>query len=1075
MTFNCHACWTDEARRETLFTEATEGSEALFLARHTPVQGYRVAASKEIQLADTTERALLDALAGARNHAVVLVEGEPGSGKSHLIRWLQIRWPKASRLDGDEVALVPKSRASLGGALRHLRERLPAQHRGALEKLNFADTGLSRVGEAEAFGSMLATMLDTKLTRRVSDHTVWATARGIRLLLQAGQMRGWAAPGRVLQAYQDPERKVDRSFTTGDVSSLLKAVKGFSWEAVNAPRSLYQTLNLLREEQRENNGAQGSETKALLGALEDAVRPAMQERMGVMPGQFREALRELRRSIKRSKGRLILLLEDITDFQGIDEDLIEAINTRADRGGNDDICPLVAVVGVTPGFYQDRLREMKYLRDRVSMHIQLSGDEQTEGRGETRLLREPTDREAFVARYMNAARLGGGTAEEWRASSPDRPVPSACAECGHQAPCHETFGAAEPEFVEGPVGFYPFTKRAIEAIWRNLEDPERAAPEKTPRGIVQGLLGPTLRHGVRDLPEGRYPSATLDVPETPRPHVADSVRFEIQGAASDDSERVERIVAWWGEPMPSLPWGTEGDKTTLGAVPRPIFDAFGARIDWTKAPQTAPTTSTGRSPAAVVPVVQPTAAVPSTGPTQIRSSEEPEFRRRQESLLAWLRSGASLGEHSTYWNGVLFDIVRMIPWAALGVPTWAAEDLFSSTVVILSGTKRVERGAYFAVGPDKEDKAWNRTLESGLRAWGHLRDRPGISPSEAAEFFRAVSRLVDALGPKAHAHARRFLGSASGGLWSPIPALMARLKWFSWLTETATPNDAPLAQWWATIAPDDTKAAPGDRHENWRTALGHVKRGLPVQEAPPPSKLSVALRTTLRVGTGDGSGALLDAGLGWSGRDGPVDRRTGPIENAGLIGVGLVCEQAHETLAAEVLDGILAHRNALLDLARELSEETEGRSVGDYLRGAMDVLERISQMRQVEGDPVLPQGEREGLLQEHRRLLRPFDGSEELEAEVDGLEAAILSARAVEGADDAAPPSVAEMLEWIRSWPRETRRLQRFVVRLSQLVSDTHKRAKRLLEGGTASTGKAEVRAFGEELRLIASTLEVLR
>src|SRR3546814_15051730 len=53
----------------------------------------------------------------------------------------------------------------------------------------------------------------------------------------------------------------------------------------------------------------------------------------------------------RSRGqRLVLLLEDITSWEGIDDSLIDVLVTNA--GTRDDMCPLISVVGVTPAYYQ---------------------------------------------------------------------------------------------------------------------------------------------------------------------------------------------------------------------------------------------------------------------------------------------------------------------------------------------------------------------------------------------------------------------------------------------------------------------------------------------------------------------------------------------------------------------------------------------------------------------------------------------------------------------------------------------------------------------------------------------------
>jgi len=76
------------------------------------------------------ETALLETLsAPATRHAFCVVEGEPGSGKSHLIRWLRVKWP----YEEDLVLLIQRADGSLEGTLCQLQEKLPAEYQHLFE------------------------------------------------------------------------------------------------------------------------------------------------------------------------------------------------------------------------------------------------------------------------------------------------------------------------------------------------------------------------------------------------------------------------------------------------------------------------------------------------------------------------------------------------------------------------------------------------------------------------------------------------------------------------------------------------------------------------------------------------------------------------------------------------------------------------------------------------------------------------------------------------------------------------------------------------------------------------------
>ena len=86
------ACWNAEDARAILATEATEGDEKIFLATHSPITGFEISGTHGGEIEAPTEDAVLDALSSLdTKHSFCVVEGEPVSGKSHLVRWLHIK------------------------------------------------------------------------------------------------------------------------------------------------------------------------------------------------------------------------------------------------------------------------------------------------------------------------------------------------------------------------------------------------------------------------------------------------------------------------------------------------------------------------------------------------------------------------------------------------------------------------------------------------------------------------------------------------------------------------------------------------------------------------------------------------------------------------------------------------------------------------------------------------------------------------------------------------------------------------------------------------------------------------
>src|SRR3546814_7804599 len=77
---------------------------------------------------------------------------------------------------------------------------------------------------------------------------------------------------------------------------------------------------------------------------------AFQNLLGVSAEGLKTLFRQVRQALAVRGQRLVLLLEDITSWEGIDDSLIDVLVTNA--GTRDDMCPLISVVGVTPAYYQ---------------------------------------------------------------------------------------------------------------------------------------------------------------------------------------------------------------------------------------------------------------------------------------------------------------------------------------------------------------------------------------------------------------------------------------------------------------------------------------------------------------------------------------------------------------------------------------------------------------------------------------------------------------------------------------------------------------------------------------------------
>ena len=109
MPFSRFVCWTADHAAEAIAVDATESSDAVFLATHHPAHILQRPPQQTHGGNPCTEEQVRELLLNdPADPLIIPVVGQSGSGKSHLVRWL-----KASLATADErlhVVHIPKVR-----------------------------------------------------------------------------------------------------------------------------------------------------------------------------------------------------------------------------------------------------------------------------------------------------------------------------------------------------------------------------------------------------------------------------------------------------------------------------------------------------------------------------------------------------------------------------------------------------------------------------------------------------------------------------------------------------------------------------------------------------------------------------------------------------------------------------------------------------------------------------------------------------------------------------------------------------------------------------------------------------
>lgn len=820
-------CWEQRSVDQILQTEALAGNDAVFLATHSPIEGFEVSGSRGSELAEATEGCLFEALArDTTHHAFCVVRGEPGSGKSHLIRWLSIQWKR--RQGNDLVILVQRADGSLQNTLEQLRKVLPVEEDASLWQGIAASDGIRFEGRAKLFHDALGHSLGANFLEEEKEDLEWCVERDLSDLLLASEVREqWKAPLRILEIVSGNkgERNSELAqFVVEDVRELLRLGQSIEKPKRAHIRFLMKLSKEMDALADPNNASKpfidvAPETFRFLRALNERLNPAIQRFLGISPHGLKELFRRLRRKLREENRRLVLLLEDITSFQGVDNLLIDVLVT--DSQTRQDECDLISVVGLTPSYFDKFIGGLGNIVARVTHMIRLS----REDHGFEKMASLDTDSSVrFVAKYLNAVRLG---VDRLRDGSN---VPNACENCPDQAACHRSFG-----FSEG-YGLYPLTETFVTRNYERLIDPEGKLTQQTPRGLLQNLVHPALFH-VDDLERGEYPPTTFQVaPIRNGTELAGPVRDRLTTVAGDDEaglSRLRMLVALWGNGGSSVATSLAIDgESEFSGIRESIFSTF--QLPWpgteiVAEPEPLPPSEPESPEERAEPEQKETAprsskpdkaSGPRPKPTQTRVIKTGDLERRLRQLDAW-EDNRPL-EEAPFWNQHVWLAISDLPWPQMGIPHYLWRKLITQNLVVLAGTSQPRAG--HLVIPRE---LW---VLRGLRGILNLRQQTDSQEIElslrySARFRRRLQHLV-----VAHINARMAaFRKENGEIWNPIHTAVQMLAARAWLRGDALPLNAEIDQWRTLLSDEsEVRTAPRQRVDTWgefvdNTGYAHSK------------------------------------------------------------------------------------------------------------------------------------------------------------------------------------------------------------------------------------------------------------
>lgn len=665
-------CWKNERISQVINKEAVSVEVADFFATHTPISQIRYGtfdeASRQIQQSEKglSEAELLSDFqryAAEDRHVFGVLQSIPGTGKSHLIRWLKLRyeeWNKRENQQRDVVLLIERARCNLRDTLKQIIESDIFQEkemREQLEKLKFASAELSRGTLGD---KLLNALQEASKEVKLQDFEMvsrWTLKRVEGFLLDPvirEELKKASGPiDRLIRFLSDTNKgKVSRD----NLPQFLPEDFDFNPDLLYKLRdegSRYETIALVERMTSESGHELAQQTRKELARYlshNKMLNYAVGRVSNISAEDLKQMFLDLREHLKRNGRNLALFIEDIAAFTGIDLGLIDVLITQHTGEGGRALCRMFSVVGVTEDYYNDKLPDN--IKGRATHTLSL-GVTQRNNRRTLDILDSPSAVAEMSARYLNAMRLSKAALEEWKADGArSDTLPNACSNCSYKEKCHSAFGKENIGTLDNPseVGLYPFNQTALWTMYSRTTNNLR-----TPRTLLSSVLEHVLdRHGAK-IPSGQFPPESNLGSEIEDPPLDQLQAAEIRQQGGEYAAgRLLTFIRYWSQA------DERGSQRLISDLSEAAFKAFSLP----------PTTTT------VISKVERPVAPPREGVTGQLVPPPPEVRDIfTPDITNWLEGG-KLQQYDKL-RELLFNLLKMyIDWEAYGITSVQLNERF---------------------------------------------------------------------------------------------------------------------------------------------------------------------------------------------------------------------------------------------------------------------------------------------------------------------------------------------------------------------------------------------------------------
>lgn len=616
-------CWKSENVGKAISIKAKidEKQTHYFLACHSPMTQVQDEKSRR---SITEEDLYKNLITSSQRDKQAVIYGEPGTGKSHLVHWLKLRFDygiESGELTNVVPVLIERRSGSLKDALTQLIEQLGV---GFQKYLDPVQQALEKLSSATA-RQMLVNELSLELGPRWTDRGREIIDKRLKHLGQACRAEGFG--GWLCRDGGVIEQTIELLTESSDVA-----------ERENSPS--FKPEDLLVKERFRTRRKNSQEVLDLIDELDDsktlrevaadhlnaALKDAIVDMVGLSGANLRKVFDSIRNDLASDDKQLALFIEDVSAMSELDVEIVNALEPQ-DRT---DLCPLTAILGMTHTGYA-KLRDNQ--KQRIEFVYRVDGETtETWSQDKDSLAR-------FCARYLNAVRLDEESvrdiAENRRQSNSDVQT-SKCESCPAKSQCHATFGYVQIEDVE--IGLYPFSKETAPRVLELIRQDEASPYSANQRGLLIRLLSPVLSD-TESLAQHRFPNATTLPVSVSDPYYWTEFQQNYLGEHSEtDRDRIRILAGLWIQ-------RTDDSNQAAGLLSQYIQ------------PLRLPSFTKEAMKSVEEKRIDPKRETGNSGvSTDVKAKTRREIQKYLDSLSGWLRSEPL--KHETYFRDLLSGLVK---------------------------------------------------------------------------------------------------------------------------------------------------------------------------------------------------------------------------------------------------------------------------------------------------------------------------------------------------------------------------------------------------------------------------------